>query len=122
MSRPVLSILDKNNASSFKSVDDVVFIANLDEGAQELEDRILDVARQYHDRYSFAIRRRKTHGVSLDCINNDNFEQVSLTDLSVPLAIPNLIHQCTRPLVPAFTRRNEGELSSVSTGHTLLIV
>lgn len=114
MSRPMMSTLDSKNASSFTSVDDFVFIANLDEGDQELDERFLEVARQYHDRYSFALRRRKTHGVSLDCINNVNFEQFSISDLSDPLAIENLIRQCVTPLIPEFTRRNEGELAKVS--------
>lgn len=114
MSRPIVSTLDSKNASSFKSTDEVAFIANLVEGDRELENRFLGVAGQYRDRYSFAVRRRKAHGVSLDCVNNANFEQFSISDLSDPLAIDNLIRQCTMPAVPAFTRRNEGELGQVS--------
>lgn len=114
MSQPVVSTINGKNASSFRSIDDIVLIANLVEGDHELDDRLLQVAKQYHDRYSFAIRHRKAHGVALDCINNVNFEQFSITDLSDPLAIDNLIRQCTMPLIPAFTRRNEGELAQVS--------
>lgn len=114
MSRPIVSTLDSKNESSFKSTDEVVLVANLVEGDQELEDRFMGVAREYRDRYSFAVRRRKAHGVSFDCVNNVNFEQFSTSDLSDPLAIHNLIRQCSMPAVPAFTRRNEGELSQVS--------
>lgn len=114
MSRPIVSTLDSKNESSFKSTDEVVLVANLVEGDQELEDRFMEVAREYRDRYSFAVRRRKAHGVSVDCVNNVNFAQFSISDLSDPLAvIHNLIRQCSMPAVPAFTRRNEGELSQV---------
>lgn len=113
MSRPVVSILDGKNASSFKSIDDIVLIAHLAPGDRKLEDRLRQVAKQYHDRYSFALRHRTAHGVALDCINNVNFEQFSISDLSDPLAIDHLIRQCTMPLIPAFTRRNEGELAQV---------
>lgn len=118
MSRPIMSTLDNKNASTFKSADDIVLIANLIEGKDGgLEERIMQVAKQYHDRYSFGIyRRKKGHGVSLDCINNANFEQSSITDLSDPLAIDNLIRQCAAPLIPAFTRRNEGDFAKVSLG------
>lgn len=113
MSRPVVSRLDAKNASSFISVDDIVIVAHLDQENKGLEERFTKAAQQFRDRYSFAIRRRKGHGASLECMNNVNFEQLSVTDLSDPLAIDTFVKQCAQPLVPEFTRRNELQYSKV---------
>lgn len=113
MSRPAISHLDSKNASSFTSIDDVVIVAHLEPDNKGLEERFTKTAEQYRDRYTFAIRPRKAHGASLECMNNINFEQLSITDLSDPLAIDNFVTQCARPLIPAFTRRSELEFAKV---------
>lgn len=113
MSRPVVSRLDAKNASSFTSVDDIVIVAHLDQDNKGLEGRFVKTAEQFRDRYSFAIRLRKGHGEFLECTNNVNFEQLSVTDLSDALAIENFVKQCAQPLIPEFTRRNELEYSKV---------
>lgn len=118
MSRPLVSQLNGKNMSSFMSIDDVVIIAQLGEEDKSLEERFTKAAEYYHDRYSFAIRQRNAHGrASLDCINNINFEQRSLTELSDSLAMDRFINQCARSLIPQFTRRNEGEISQVNQVH-----
>lgn len=119
MSRPVVSHLDSKNASSFTSIDDVVIIAHLESDNKGLQERFTKTAEQYRDRYTFAIRPRKAHGASLECMNNVNFEQMSITDLSDPLAIEHLVNQCVRPLIPAFTRRSELELAKVRSSFRL---
>lgn len=113
MSRPAVSRIDAKNASSFTSSDDVVVVAYLDEENKGLEERFSKAAAQFRDRYSFAIRHRKGHGASLECQNNINFEQLSVTDLTDALAIENFVKQCAQQLIPEFTRRNELEYSKV---------
>lgn len=113
MSRPAVSRIDAKNASSFTSLDDVVVMAYLDQENKALEERFSKAAEQFRDRYSFAIRHRKGHGASLECQNNINFEQLSVTDLTNALAIENFVKQCAQPLIPEFTRRNELEYSKV---------
>lgn len=122
MSRPAISLIDAKNASSFTAVDDVVVVAYLDQGNKGLEERFTKAAEQFRDRYSFAVRQRKGHGASLECQNNLNFEQLSVTDLSDALAIENFVHNCARPLIPEFTRRNELEYSKVGVhAHTTIM-
>lgn len=115
MSRPPVSYIDSTNASSFSSIDGIVVIAHVDPEADNkgLEDRIAAAAEQYRDRYSFAIQPRKAHDASIECMNNINLEQLSVTDLSGPLAIDNLVTQCAQPLIPAFTWRSELGLTQV---------
>ncbi|KAF3766148.1 hypothetical protein M406DRAFT_339425 [Cryphonectria parasitica EP155] len=115
MSRPAVSSLDATEASSFTSVDDVVIVASVGEDDDDLgfEERFSRVAQRFQDRYSFAVQQRKAGGTSLECVNNVDSEAFSITDLSDPLAIENFIRQCSQPLVPEFTRRNEGELTKM---------
>lgn len=94
-------------------------VAHVEEDDESLENRFTKTAEQYRDRYSFAIRQSKAHGASLECMNNINFEQLSITDLSDPLAIRNFVNRCAQPIIPEFTRRNEGEYSKVSNTATL---
>lgn len=111
----MVSHLSAKNASSFTSIDDIVVVAHVDQDEKSLEDRFTKAAKQFRDRYSFAIRQRKAHGASLECMNNVNFEQLSITDFSDPLAIHNFVSRCAQPIIPEFTRRNEGQYSKVST-------
>lgn len=117
--RPPVTPLDAKNATAFtSSADDVVIVANLSHDKKddddELEERFVKAAEHYRDRYSFAIRRwKKGHGASLECTNNVNFEQMTITDLASPLAVDRFVKQCARLLIPEFTRRNEGEFSKV---------
>ncbi|CAN8103925.1 unnamed protein product [Discula destructiva] len=113
MSRPIISRLDSKNASSFTSIDDVVIVAHLESENKGLEERFTTAAEQYRDRYSFAIRQREAHGASLECMNNVNFEQLSLTDLSSPLAIDSFVKSCAQLTIPEFTRRSELEFSKM---------
>ncbi|KAL2293358.1 hypothetical protein FJTKL_05284 [Diaporthe vaccinii] len=113
MKRSPISVVDENNMTTFASTDDIVFIAQFSDEDYVLEDRYMDVAFQYHDRHSFAIRLVASQSSSLQCINNANQEQFSTTQFSNPVAIENFIKQCARPLVPELTRRNEAEYMRV---------
>lgn len=107
-------MVDEKNITSFASTDDIVFIAQFSDEDYVLEDRYLDVAYQYRDRHSFAIGPVASQSSSLQCINNANQEQFSTTQLINPTAIETFVKQCTRPLVPELTRRNEAEYMRVS--------
>lgn len=113
MSRPAISHLGSKNHTSLTSIDDAFIVAHLEPGHKGLQERFTKTAEYYRDRYAFAVQPRKGHGASIECMNNVNFEQLSITDLSDPLAIDNLVTQCARPLVPAFTRRSELEFAKV---------
>ncbi|KAJ0125279.1 protein disulfide-isomerase [Diaporthe amygdali] len=109
MKRSPISVVNENNITSFATTDDVIFIAQFSEKDQYLEDRYTDMVHQYRDRYSFAVGPVAADSSSLQCINNGNQEQFSTTQLSNPASIENFIKQCTLPLVPELTRRNEAE-------------
>lgn len=114
MKKPPISVVNESNITSFATTDEIIFIAQFFDGDHYFEDRYVDMANQYRDRYAFAVGPEAAGSSSLQCINNANQEQFSTEKLSNPAAIENFIKQCTRPLVPELTRRNEAEYMRVS--------
>lgn len=111
MLRPAVTRLDEGSKLSFPSIDDIVLIAHIAPGDQNLEERFTETAEQLRDRYSFAVGTAPAGGSSVGCVNNVNGEQRSITDLSNVGAIEHLVKLCAQPLVPELTRRNEAEYS-----------
>ncbi|KAI3392971.1 hypothetical protein diail_4920 [Diaporthe ilicicola] len=113
MKRPPTAVVNEGNITSFASTDEIIFIAQFSDGDHYLEDRYMDIANQNRDRHAFAVGPVASQSSSLQCINNANQQQFSTTELSNPAAIENFIKQCTRPLVPELTRRNEAEYMQI---------
>ncbi|KAK2745588.1 protein disulfide isomerase [Colletotrichum kahawae] len=112
LSRPVITDVTQNDASDFSKSDDIVLVARLAENDESLRVRFSNLAKHYHDRYSFGVAQSSETSSSVSCHNNLDSLQFNANDLSAVDALQSLIHQCSTPLVAQLTRRNEMEYLS----------
>lgn len=111
--RPALSAVDSKNITSFLSIDDVVFVAHLHAEDTNLYDRYETLARQYHDRYSFAVARSERGRPEISCYNNPDDMQRSTAEFSTVESLENLVKLCSTPIIPELTRRTEQHIFRV---------
>jgi protein disulfide-isomerase A1 len=114
--RPILSTVDAKNITSFVSVDDVVIVAHLVSRDDNLRVRFSNMANQFSDRYSFATAdadEADEHSW-LACFNNIDDIQRTTDELTTVQALENFIKECSTPMIPELTRRNEMEYIEVS--------
>lgn len=105
--RPTISPLDNNNITSFLSVDDIVFIGHIYPADENVLDRFNALAGKYHDRFSFGLTSVPTPPSAIGCYNNaDNIQKAS-ADLTTIESLSSFVKQCSTPLVPELSRRNE---------------
>lgn len=108
MTRPTVSSVTNQNASSFLNVDDVVLIGYFGVDDKHLRSQFEDVANTYYDRYSFGIAALpQNEQASLECNNNLDKIQRSTTEFASVNSINFFLKLCSTPLIPELTRRNE---------------
>lgn len=83
-------------------------------GDNALIEQYSRAAQQYQDRYSFGVGTLSPLSVLIACYNNINGEQLSVADLTAGGSLDRFIKQCSRPLIPEFTVKNEHECLTVS--------
>ncbi|EQB44237.1 hypothetical protein CGLO_17031 [Colletotrichum gloeosporioides Cg-14] len=118
LSRPAITYVTQNAASDFSKSDNVVLVARLASNDDSLRVRFDNLAKHYHDRYSFGIVQGSDTSSSVSCHNNLDSLQFNANDLSAVDALQSLIHQCSTPLVAQLTRGNEME--HLSAGKSLV--
>lgn len=106
--------MSEKNTTAFLSVDEVVFVAYLPSDDSVLKDRFEKIAKLYWDRFSFAVSETSQPRALVVCRNNDNGVERKMTDFTTVDALQTFVKQCSTPLIPELTRRNELEYSSVS--------
>lgn len=112
--RPALSALSSKNATSFLSIDDIVFVAHLQpEDNANLYERYLALAQRYHDRYSFAVTRGVRNQAAISCYNNPDDMQRSTAELTTAESLEEFVRLCSTPVIPELTRRNEPQYFAV---------
>ena len=112
--RPTLQEVNDKTLTSFQTVDDMVFLGQLDPNDKSLNKRYRDLADQYRDRYSFGIARPPRQGHSIvRCFNNIDDEQYVADELGIVEGLENFVKKCSAPLIPELTRTNEAEYAQV---------
>jgi protein disulfide-isomerase A1 len=111
---PPVSIVDKTNITSFKSIDDAVFVAYLPPKARDLESHFTTLASRNHHRFVFGIasdegvaKLENIHTPSIVCYKPEDGAQEVLTDINGIKTLEIFIQTATEPLVGELTRRNE---------------
>lgn len=117
VSRPV--ILDiaspASSLTDFTASDDITFTAEfIPEDTALYEWQYRNLARQYHDRYSFAILPPAKQQSAIRCRNNINDENFTLRELSLVGALEELVSQCAAPLILEPTRKEIVELGQIA--------
>lgn len=114
--RPTVSAVSEQNLTSFRSADEVVFVARFARNDAILKSRFDEIAKQYKDRFSFAVMvsAPTTSTTTIVCYNNINGVEKVLSDAAPVHSLQNFVKQCSAPLIPELTRRNEMEYNSVS--------
>lgn len=110
--RPTVSTVTEKNLTSFRRIDEIVFVAQMAHEHAVFKHRFETIAKRYGDRFSFAVMTSQ-HETTVVCYNIKGVEMV-LPDLTTVDALQNFVKQCSAPLIPELTRRNEMEYSSVS--------
>ena len=116
-----MSIVTEKNITSFSSADDIVFVGHLLQSDTLLKDRYQTIAKQYQDQYSFAVSiGARLPQSAIVCYNNpdDIQDTVQAEDLQTVESLQKFIAQCSSPLIPELTRRNEEQYASVSVSST----
>ncbi|KAK3341990.1 hypothetical protein B0T25DRAFT_617599, partial [Lasiosphaeria hispida] len=116
VSRPAVSeiITPTTSLSEFASSDDITLTAEfLPSEAGLYEWQYRELARQYHDRFSFAILPPSQHQSVVRCRNNRNDEDFTLKELWLVGALDELVSQCTAPLILEPTRKEMAELGQM---------
>ncbi|KAI0401511.1 thioredoxin-like domain-containing protein [Xylaria palmicola] len=104
--RPAITILDEERSNKFQSIDDTVFIAQINPGDEHAATAFQTIAAQYQDRASFG-SRETTGTTTVMCYNNKDEQRFTLSDLTAINALPKLVESCLTPLIGEFTRANE---------------
>jgi protein disulfide-isomerase A1 len=121
--RPVLSHVNSSNVTTFLASDDVTFVLYLTKGDSVTHDRFAELARQYHDRFAFAVGSAGQGKPSnLECVNNPDSEKHASNDLSTVEVLESFIKQCSTPIIVELTRRNELEYLNVSRSSYLFCI
>jgi protein disulfide-isomerase A1 len=89
------------------TIDDIVFVAHLTSQDKDLYTRVETLARKYHDRYSFAVANIAQPPAGIGCYNNLDNIQRSTAQLDSVDALAVFVKECTIPVIPRLTRRNE---------------
>ena len=111
--RPIVSNLDKNNFTAFKSVDDAVFIAYTGSGNGEIKASFTTLASRNRDRFTFGIisssALAKANDIPLGCIvcYKAEGEKETLCGQSRLDILQEFVEKSTAPLIGEMTRRNE---------------
>ncbi|KAI1173005.1 hypothetical protein F4777DRAFT_480519 [Nemania sp. FL0916] len=104
--RPAITVLDEAKSADFQSVDETVFIAQINPVDEHVTTALKTLASRFRDRVSFAsIDTAGTSSVS--CYNNRDEQKFSLADLLAVDAMQKLLESCMAPLIGEFTRANE---------------
>ncbi|KAJ0339346.1 hypothetical protein KNSL1_012039 [Colletotrichum chrysophilum] len=109
MNRPVITPVEKQTLSSFRSSDDVVVLGQFTTEESSLRERYNDLAERFHDRYSFGLTDVPESPGRITCWNNAIGAMQMSSELEEVDAMEKLIKKCAAPLVPRLTRRNEAE-------------
>ena len=111
-----MSIVTEKNITSFLTADDIVFVGHLLQSDKLLKDRYEAVSKQYQDQYSFAVSvGARLPQSAIVCYNNpdDVQDTVQAEDLQTVESLQKFIAQCSSPLIPELTRRNEAQYATV---------
>ncbi|KAL1864189.1 hypothetical protein VTK73DRAFT_6080 [Phialemonium thermophilum] len=114
--RPAVSVVSDKNATSFRSIDDVVVVAHVRPQDANLYDRFAALARHYRDRCSFGVawEARDAHErPALACYHNVDDVQHATAELGTVGALEAFLQRCVEPVIPELTRRNEWQYMSV---------
>ncbi|KAK3360624.1 thioredoxin-like domain-containing protein, partial [Lasiosphaeria hispida] len=107
--QPPMLKVDVASVSSFLDIDHVIFIAHIRLGDDSLRDRFNALANKYRNLYSFIMTGPLQDQSALHCINNIDEEEHTATNLGTVGALEDFIKQCSSPLIPELTRKNEVE-------------
>jgi protein disulfide-isomerase A1 len=111
--RPVVSTLDKDSLTAFKSIDDAVFIGHFGSGHAQLKSSFTTLASRNHNKFSFGIVSNaalaQANDIPLGCITcyKSQGEQETLCDQSRLDVLQDFVERSTAPLIGEMTRRNE---------------
>ncbi|KAI1337370.1 ER-resident thioredoxin [Xylariaceae sp. FL0016] len=104
--RPSVTKLNEKKMATFPSIDETVFLAHVNPRDEHIEAGYKAIASQYRDRASFGAT--ETSGSSnIVCYNNQDEQQLTISDLTAIETMPNFIQKCLEPLIGEFTRANE---------------
>ena len=112
----MVSEISLASLDEFTSSDDIAFTAEFLPGEVGLyEGHYRRLARQYHDRFSFAILSSSRLSQSVvRCRNNLNDESYTLKELWLVGALDELVAQCTTPLILEPGRKEIAELGQMA--------
>ncbi|KAK2733015.1 protein disulfide isomerase [Colletotrichum kahawae] len=113
MNRPVITPVEKQTLSSFRSSDDVVVLGQFTTEESSLRDRYNELAERFHDRYAFGLTDVPESPGRITCWNNAIGAMQMSSELEEVDAMEKLVKKCAAPLVPRLTRRNEAEYLNV---------
>ena len=111
--RPAVFEADARNLDGFLGSDTIVFVAHIADEDNSAYVRYKALAKQYRDRYSFAIGPAAEETSILRCRNNIDDEEHTLNELWRVEALDNFVKMCSEPLIPELVRRNEEYYSLV---------
>lgn len=125
-SRPVISQLTPSDLPEFITSDDVVLTASFPADEAPLyEYQFRDLAREYRNRYSFAILSPASETKPVvRCRNNPNQEDFSLREaaLGSVAALRQLVAQCSSPLVLDPSRAELARLGQIASERGVALV
>jgi hypothetical protein len=112
----VLEIADPASShAEFIASDDITFTAEfLAKDAALYEWQYRELARQYHDRHSFAILPASQQQSAVRCRNNITDESFTLKELWLTGGLDELVSQCAAPLILEPTRKEISELGQTA--------
>lgn len=111
ISRPAVTELTGETINAFSTIDDVVFIAQLHSSDETiLRDQFSTTANWYRDRYSFGLSGAAKGTGGVHCYNSAEEYQLTTTVAELDQrvnALDEFIKNCTVPVIPQLTVRNE---------------
>ncbi len=106
--------MNSQSLASFLRTDDVVFVGHLRPDDVSLYERYKTIAKQYRDQFSFGVSGPEQRRSVIRCYNNVDDEQHEVTEFDDAEVLQSFIKQCSTPLVPEITRKNEAEYTQVT--------
>ncbi|KAF4630338.1 hypothetical protein G7Y89_g7802 [Cudoniella acicularis] len=124
---PAISFVKKQNLTSFKAADEIVFVAYIPRKDHALESAFTTVATRNRHRFSFAVTSDEaiSHSEavpfpSIVCYKTNDGEQKVLAGSSSIKEIENFVEVATEPLIGELTRRNE--MKYIKSGKSLIYI
>lgn len=112
--RPTVAKVDKSNITTFKSSDEIVFIAYIPDEEGHLKSTLIALAERHADKFMFGIASDPKVAItehmqfpSIVCHKMSEGEQEVFSGQAGIDALEKFIGTATAPIIGEFTRRNE---------------